>query len=232
MPTQSGCYGGSSGRRQGTGSRGARSPIADPEPSTGVAQGVAQGVVLRSDALLNEGSNVKSSRKCSCIFVISNRPNGGSSPRPRSGPTVRPAVGDVRPHKARCRANYVPWPTAAGVCGHTWARRPHSRRRLGSPSQAGVKKRTCNFTNWSYDVRPPRVGTYGSYAGGRTDGKTRARRRDCLPARRRPLGGGLRERWTSSALCPAVPAGGSRQASGGSPGTRAGNRSLGFPPAG
>jgi hypothetical protein len=71
-------------------------------PRTGVAQPVVQGVVLRSDALLNEGSNVKSSRKCSCIFVISNRPNGAypSSPCRGAGPSVRLDVGDVCPHKA------------------------------------------------------------------------------------------------------------------------------------
>jgi hypothetical protein len=40
----------------------------------GVAQSVVQGVVLRSDALFEPGSNVDFYRKCSIIFLISNRP--------------------------------------------------------------------------------------------------------------------------------------------------------------
>ena len=45
-------------------------------PSKGVAPGVVLGVVLRSDALFELGSNVAFYRKCSSIFLISNRPAG------------------------------------------------------------------------------------------------------------------------------------------------------------
>ncbi len=88
-----------------------------------VAQGVVPSVVLRSDALFERGSNVEFSRKCSCIFVISNRPTGRHHwSRPGhpvfergDGPTVHRHVGDVWPQKDGLWANGGCEPTQAGV---------------------------------------------------------------------------------------------------------------------
>ncbi len=133
----------------------------------GVAQGVVPSVVLRGDALLNGGSNVELSRKCSCIFVISNRPNGrhhwtgpGHPVFERGvGPTVHRDVGDVWPHKGGLRA--------AGGCGPPRPESGHVRPHVGTsprqPTGRGIaiagrqEERTCNSAGWSYDVRPPQV---------------------------------------------------------------------------
>jgi excisionase family DNA binding protein len=111
------------------------SPRADVGPSTGVAQSVVQGVVLRSDALFEPGSNVDFYRKCSSIFLISNRPAGvikrqdqaTPSSSEGAGPTVHLDVAGVWPHKARRRVD--------GRCGPPRPESRHVRPHVGTSAR-------------------------------------------------------------------------------------------------
>ena len=86
------------------------------------------------------GSNVDFSRKCSCIFLISNRPSATASlvrtrprrPRAGPGPTVQLDVADVWPHKAGFPADCGRWATQARV-GAREATRGHVGATRGSP---------------------------------------------------------------------------------------------------
>jgi hypothetical protein len=218
-------------------------PRADRGPSTGVAPGVVSGVVLRGDALFELGSNVPFYRKCSSIFLISNRPagviTGPDQPRClRAALTRRSTLtsGSVATQVPTLRRRQW-WATEAGVSAREATRGrvdPNSRPRLGvaitpSASKTGLAIPPGGVTMCDrLESKDVSVG----HDGGRSDGETRTRRRDRIPARRRPLGGGLRLRRPPSALCRSVPARRSAQAHGGAPSTRTGNRSLGFQPAG